>query len=148
MSDVVRSECKTTLSADTHILYVEDDAQSRLVLKMLLRNRMKLPGLTCFEDSADFEARVQALDPCPAVVFLDIHVRPLDGFQMLATLRRMERFRGVPVVALTASVMVEEIRTLRMAGFDGCLAKPIDLDTFPDLLKRILRGETVWSVTA
>ncbi len=130
------------------ILYVEDDPQSQWVLRLVITNRMKLPGLICFEDSADFEARVQALDPRPDVVFLDIHVKPLDGFQMLATLRRLERFQGVPVVALTASVMVEEIQMLRTAGFDGCLAKPIDLDAFPDQFRRIMCGEMVWSVTA
>lgn len=138
----------SALNPDMRILYVDDDANSRLVLKMALTNRLKLPGPVCLENSVDFEARVMALDPRPDVVFLDIHVKPLDGFQMLAALRGLERFQGVPVVALTASVMVEELQMLRTAGFDGCLAKPLDLDAFPDQLQRILRRETVWSVTA
>jgi len=45
------------------------------------------------------------------------------------------------VVALTASVMNEEIQQRRTAGFDGCLAKPIDVDEFPHSLARILEGD-------
>jgi CheY-like chemotaxis protein len=52
------------------------------------------------------------------------------------------------VVALTASVMNEEVEQLRAAGFHSCLAKPIDIDTFPDVLNRILDGESVWRILA
>ena len=50
----------------------------------------------------------------------------------------------MPIIALTASVMREEVRKLMSAGFNGCLAKPIDLATFPDTLRRIMAGEAVW----
>jgi hypothetical protein len=49
-------------------------------------------------------------------------------------------------VALTASVMNEEVHKLREAGFHSVIAKPIDVDTFPDLLHRIVGGETVWRI--
>jgi DNA-binding NarL/FixJ family response regulator len=42
--------------------------------------------------------------------------------------------------------MNEEVQQLRMAGFDGCLAKPIDLETFPETLDRIIAGEVLWRV--
>lgn len=136
------------MNGETRALYVEDEPQSRTILQVLLLKRLKLAGLTCFSDSEDFEVRVRALEPHPDIVFLDIHVKPLDGFAMLRILRGMERFKDVPVVALTASVMNEEIAMLREAGFDGCLAKPLDVGTFPDTFRRLLSGETVWNVVA
>jgi hypothetical protein len=42
--------------------------------------------------------------------------------------------------------MNEEIDQLQRAGFQGCLAKPIDADSFPDVLKRIQAGEVVWQI--
>ncbi len=128
------------------VLYVDDDAPSRKLMRMLLCGRMKLPQVTIFEDSQDFLGRVNALDVKPDVIFLDIHVKPHNGFDMLHALRGMDWTKGKPIVALTASVMNEEVQTLRTAGFNGCLAKPIDLATFPDALQRILRGETVWNI--
>lgn len=127
------------------LLYVEDDARSRKVMQLMLMN-MGLSNVTIFPDSADFVARVRALDLKPEVIFLDIHVTPLNGFQMLALLRAMDDFRTTPILALTASVMNEEVQQLRVAGFNGCVAKPIDLDTFPDVLQRVVNGEDIWRI--
>ncbi|NWG17312.1 MAG: response regulator [Chloroflexi bacterium] len=127
------------------ILYVEDEARSRKVMRLIAAD-MDITQLIIFEDSSDFAARAAALDPKPDLIFLDIHVRPYNGFEMLAMLRRMRRFDGIPIVAMTASVMNEEIQQLGVAGFNGCLAKPIDMDSFPDTVARILNGEEIWRV--
>ncbi|MBX3061850.1 MAG: response regulator [Anaerolineae bacterium] len=129
------------------ILYVEDEVRSRKVMR-LLANDLGLPQVMILEDSSDFLARMQALEHKPDVIFLDIHVRPYTGFEMLKMLRESALFPGVPVVAMTASVMNEEVAQLRTAGFDGCIAKPIDVDNFPDTLNRIMNGETIWRIIA
>jgi CheY-like chemotaxis protein len=131
---------------DLSILYVEDDPRSRRVMQMMLVNSMKLPYVVMFEDSEDFLERVQMLDPQPNIIFLDVHVKPYTGFEMLEMLRELEQFAHVPVVALTASVMNEEIYQLKEAGFNGCVAKPIDTDTFPEILSLIAQGEEVWRI--
>lgn len=128
------------------VLYVEDDSQSRKLMRMLLTGRMQIPNVTIFEDSTDFLARVEALDPKPSVIFLDIHMEPLNGFEMLEMLRQLDWTKNTPVVALTASVMNEEVQKLRAAGFNGCLAKPLDMLTFPEMFERILDGESVWRI--
>lgn len=129
------------------ILYVEDEPRSRRVMQLITTD-MDVSSLTMFEDSEDFAARVSTLDPKPDLIFLDIHVRPLSGFDMLSVLRQSEAFRHTPIVAMTASVMNEEIQQLRMAGFSGCLAKPIDMDTFPDSVFRIMNGEAIWHIAS
>lgn len=127
------------------ILYVEDEAHSRKVMR-LLANDIGVPQITIFEDSVDFMERVEALDPKPDLIFLDIHLKPFSGFEMLQMLRESRNFSDTLVVAITASVMNEEVQQLRVAGFDGCLAKPIDMDTFPDTLQRIMNREEIWRI--
>jgi CheY-like chemotaxis protein len=128
------------------ILYVEDDSLSREVMQMLLVEGFGLKNLTIFDGSDDFSRRVQALNPLPDLVLLDIHVKPIDGFSMLNILRTIDHFKTVPIVALTASVMGEEVQRLRAAGFSGAIAKPIDQDTFEDTLNLLLDGEQVWRI--
>lgn len=135
-----------SLSASPTVLYVEDDPHSRKLMSMLLMGRMHLQNVTILEDSHDFESRVLTLNPQPNIVFLDIHVSPITGFEMLEILRRIPAFDSTPIIALTASVMNEEVHKLRNAGFSGCLAKPLDLSTFPDTFQRILNGEAVWRI--
>jgi CheY-like chemotaxis protein len=127
------------------VLYVEDDKESREIMQLLLEIQMELSHVTILEDSSDFLYRLEQLQPRPNVILLDIHMRPYTGFELLDMLRDRAEWRNVPVIALTASVMNEEVQKLREAGFNGAVAKPIDLDTFPDILDRVLEGDEVWN---
>jgi len=128
------------------ILYVEDDLENREIMQILVKDVMGLTELTIFEDSKDFMQRVEALSPQPEVILLDIHVLPHTGFEMLKMLRNHDTYREIPVAALTASVMNEEVKQLKEAGFDGVIAKPLDMDSFPEMLQRIMQGENVWHI--
>lgn len=133
------------MQSKPNILYVEDEIRSRRVMQMITSD-LDLPAVTLFEDSTDFLERVLALSPKPDLIFLDIHMKPYTGFQLLEMLRATGGFETIPIVAMTASVMNEEIQALRTAGFDGCIAKPIDFDSFPEILNRIMSGEKVWRI--
>jgi CheY-like chemotaxis protein len=127
-------------------LYVEDDYHSRMVMDVLLKRVMAYKHVTIFETSQNFETRFDNLDPQPTVIFLDIHLEPLNGFQMIELIRNRPAHRNTLIVALTASVMNDEIERLKGAGFDSSIAKPIDQDTFPKILSRIFDGESLWYV--
>lgn len=131
---------------DPVIIYFEDDALSRDVMRACLTRGLGYHNVTIFEDSTDFENRLVGLSSAPDVIFLDIHMEPIDGFTMLKLIRQSETFPAARVIALTASVMNEEVKMLKQAGFDGVIAKPLDYDTFPTVLHRILNGEQVWHV--
>lgn len=127
-------------------LYVENDELSREVMRALVTRGLGYNNITILETSAFFEDCLDSLAQKPDVIFLDIHVEPIDGFEMLTLIRRHDDLSKTPVVALTASVMNEEVRRLREAGFDGVIAKPINYDTFPTALDRILSGEQIWNI--
>lgn len=131
---------------DYNFLYVEDDPLSREIMKMMMENLMGVSRLTLFEDSQQFLPRLQQIEKHPTVFLLDIHVRPYDGFEMLNILRQHPEFAESYVIALTASVMNEEVDRLRTSGFDGAIAKPLSVHTFPNLIERVLSGESVWHI--
>jgi len=127
-------------------LYVEDDPLSRDVMRMMVKRVPRIAELTMFEDSADFMTRIHQLNPTPSLILLDIHVYPIDGFTMLTELRADPKFVDARIIALTASVMNEEVSQLRTSGFDGAIAKPLSLQSFPDLISRIINGDSVWHI--
>lgn len=129
------------------VLYIEDDPQSREVMRVMLYEEMGITNVFILDSSEDLVARVDAFDPKPTIIFLDIHMEPLNGFEMLALFREHPVYRQLPIVALTASVMNEEVLQLKRAGFNGVISKPVDIDSFADTLKRLLRGEEVWRIT-
>jgi len=128
------------------LLCVEDDPSNRLVMKLLVEKTLQARNYTIFEDSADFLPRLRNLHIRPDIILLDIHVSPLNGFQMLQMIREDPVYRDTKVVALTASVMNEEVERLRKSGFDGAIGKPITLSTFPIIIERIMKGESIWQV--
>jgi CheY-like chemotaxis protein len=132
--------------SDFTYLYVEDDPMSREVMSMLMENVMQVKKLIIFDDSTDFIEKLTELYPKPDLIMLDIHMLPVDGFTMLRQIHADHRYEHVPVIALTASVMNEEVHQLKNAGFDGAIAKPIDVTTFPDLIKQVMTGKMVWHV--
>lgn len=127
-------------------LYVENDELSREVMRALVTRGLGYDNITILESSVFFEENLNKLSQQPDVIFLDIHVEPIDGFEMLKVIRQHDKFCEIPVIALTASVMNEEVRRLREAGFNGVIAKPINYDIFPTALERILHGEQIWNI--
>src|SRR5215211_7169131 len=128
------------------LLCVEDDSSNRLVMKLLVEKTLSVKYYAIFEDSAGFLSRVRNLPMRPEIILLDIHVSPFNGFQMLQMIREDAVYFDTKVVALTASVMNEEVQQLRKNGFDGAIGKPITLSTFPIIIERIMKGEKIWQI--
>ena len=126
------------------LLCVEDDFSNRLVMKLLVEKTLNVKNYVIFEDSTNFLSRVRNLPKRPDILLLDIHVSPLNGFQMLQEIRGDSVYLATKVVALTASVMNEEVERLRKSGFDSAIGKPISLSTFPITIERIMNGESIW----
>lgn len=128
------------------IVYVEDDLNSQKVMRGLMETLRFPTQLHILFDSKDFLTQVERISPEPDLFLLDIHVAPYNGFEMLRQLRGHNRFHDKMVVALTASVMNQEVKELKLAGFDGVLAKPLKFSEFAGNLKQILEGQQLWVV--
>ena len=135
------------MSKDQPVLvYVEDDEPSILVMKMVVERVMGLPNLYVLQSRADFVQQVKGLGVMPDVFLLDIQMKPYDGVELLSMLRGDPQFNDSKVIALTASVTNEEVSLLKSGGFDGAIAKPLNIDAFPDLIARIINGEQIWYI--
>lgn len=129
------------------LVYVEDDENSIFVMKMVVERVMKLPKLHVLQSRADFLQQVKKLGVLPDVFMLDIQMKPFGGVELLAMLRKDPQFEHCKVIALTASVTNEEISLLKNGGFDGAIAKPLNIEVFPDLITRIIQGEQIWYIS-
>src|SRR5262249_26009829 len=137
---------RSAMLNDPLLLYVEDEPFSRQIMELLLGRAMGFTRFHIFDTSESFIERVEQLPGKPDVIFLDIHMLPHNGFEMLSMLRQHPEYEQMRVIALTASVMNEEVELLKTSGFNGAIAKPIDQAVFPQVLEQILRGEEVWHI--
>jgi two-component system cell cycle response regulator DivK len=126
--------------AHVHALIMDDNAYNVEVLQRLLT------ALNCdyttLQDPSRLEEIVPELDQVD-IVFLDLEMPKLNGYQMLQILKD-DLGLTVPVVAYT--VHTSEMDEARALGFDGFLGKPLDPARFPDQLARLLAGQSVWEI--
>jgi len=78
-------------------------------------------------------------DTKPDLVILDLQMQFFDGLSVVRELRRNPRFRGLPVVALTACAMRGDREKALEAGFDAYIAKPFQVRMLPQQLDQLLR---------
>ena len=108
------------------ILVVEDSPTNMLLAVEILT----FAGHTALEAPTASEGIAIARREHPDVILMDIHLPDMDGTAATQILKADPNTCAIPVIALTASISAGEGKTLREAGFDGCLGKPISYKTF------------------
>jgi CheY-like chemotaxis protein len=105
------------------ILLVDDNLPSR----ELMREILETSGHRVMEAVSGRDALDTIHQDRPDLVFLDLQMPIMDGFGVIHELRSDILFRGLPVVAVTASAMLGDRERAIAAGFDSYIAKPINL---------------------
>ena len=74
------------------------------------------------------------------VIFMDIQMPVMDGYEAVRNIRRMDRPDAgeVWIVAMTANAFVEDVRLSRESGMNEHVSKPVDLERLQDVLCRRL----------
>jgi two-component system, cell cycle response regulator DivK len=105
------------------ILIVEDNEKNM----KLVRDVLQATGYRTVEATSAEEGLELASTHLPALVLMDVQLPGIDGIAAVGLLRADERTAATPVLALTAQAMQGDRERLLGAGFDGYLAKPIDV---------------------
>ena len=121
------------------ILLVDDHPVVRAGLRAMLSD---FEGTTVAAEAGDGAAalaqlsRLRALGEPVDVVLMDLRLPDMDGTDAARMLAQQARTASIPVVALTSVTLEDDPGWLRTAGFAGYLEKPIDVERFPDQVRR------------
>lgn len=111
---------------DKLILIVEDDPKNLTLFRDLLQ---KFGYITIEagngKDGVDL-ARIKK----PDLILMDIQLPVMDGLEATKILKMDARTKGIPVLALTSYAMKGDRDKILKAGFNGYLAKPVDVREF------------------
>lgn len=125
------------------VLLVEDSEINRRFVK----DNLQQSGILVVEAENGAVAMQKLKDTRPDLVLLDIMMPVMDGYEMVKKLKSSETLRGIPVIALTALAMKEDIERISGSGFDGFLIKPFHIgelfEKMNDLLAQGSKSESL-----
>jgi len=131
------NENRQTPLADARVLVAEDHKLNIALLEQLLRSF----GLKDFDIVENGRAAVEAFASKKYhAVLMDCHMPEMDGYEATMAIRLMETTNGqgarIPIIALTADVVPENVERCHAAGMDEFMAKPFDIAKIKALLGR------------
>ena len=124
------------------ILLVEDDSitnfiNERLLRKLNVAENIKI-ALNGYEAISIIQKTVQEKKQCPNLIFLDINMPVMDGFEFLNEFRLLDfpNKDDVVIVVLTTSTNITDIEKLKGSGNTDFINKPLTKEKVQDVIKR------------
>ncbi len=118
----------------SRILIVEDNEKNMKLVRDILRHH----GHETIEATTGEDGVRQAGERRPDLILMDIQLPDIDGIEALRRIRGDRALDGVPVIAVSASVMPDDHKKIVGSGFDAFVTKPINLKQFLAAVQRFL----------
>ena len=118
------------------VLIVEDNEKNM----KLARDVLQAKGYSTVEAVTGEEGVKLAKERTPDLILMDIQLPGISGIEAFKQIRGNASTKGIPVIALTASVTPTDRTAISAAGFDAFLGKPINLKEFLDTVKRLVEN--------
>ena len=123
------------------VLYVDDNAENLRVLCLMIQ-RLSPDNEVLAARTAE-EGINLAFEKRPNLILMDIGLPGMDGYEALNVLRGMDSLRHVPVIAVSAHAMPENISRGLAAGFVAYITKPVDMHDLYNTIKQFLPDDVV-----
>ena len=120
------------------VLIIEDNAKNL----ELVRDILQAKGYDTLEAGTAEDGLKIARAHAPDLILMDIQLPGMNGIEGLRALRAEAVTAGIPVVAITASVMLADREQIMRAGFDGFIEKPITVRSFLEVVEGVLQTRT------
>jgi CheY-like chemotaxis protein len=105
------------------VLIVDDDIRNIFAMTSILEpHEMKITSAENGKDAIEVLQKNPEID----VVLMDIMMPDMDGYDTMRTIRRLSRFRSLPIIALTAKAMKGDREKCIEAGASDYISKPVD----------------------
>jgi CheY-like chemotaxis protein/signal transduction histidine kinase/HAMP domain-containing protein len=120
------------LLKDKKVLIVDDDMRATFAIARLLSEHGMQPIKA---ENGERALRLLDREPDLDVVLMDIMMPKMDGYETMRRIRDQDRFRNLPLIALTAKAMPEDRARCINAGANDYLSKPVDAQRLVSLMR-------------
>ncbi len=119
-----------------HLLLVEDNDLNQLVAS----ERLKTMGITCDIANNGLEALKMVKQHMYDAILMDLQMPVMDGLEATREIRKLKGKEHLPIIALSAAVLKDDLNMAISAGMNDHIAKPIDKIVLENVLAKWLNG--------
>jgi CheY-like chemotaxis protein len=132
------------LKPERYILLVDDDPDEHLLFEDALKELKDAPKLSYARDGQQL---MQFLDDdkaeLPAIIFLDLNMPRMNGFECLQEIRKSSKLNKIPVVIFSTTSQTQAIDKVYEQGANYYIRKPNTFSMLKEVIERML--EIDWS---
>lgn len=116
---------------DLKVMVIDDSKTIRRTAETLLKKE----GCTVITATDGFDALAKIVDHRPDIIFVDIMMPRLDGYQTCALIKNNSEFKSTPVIMLSSKDGLFDKARGRIVGSDQYLTKPFSKDELLDAIQ-------------
>lgn len=113
------------------LLYIEDNAESRMLMEQVIAKRPKIRYLSATNMQSGIDL---AQMHCPNLIILDMDLPDINGIEGFEILNNIEETKEIPVIALSANALPHQIEEAMAVGFMKYFVKPFEIRQFLEVM--------------
>ena len=117
------------------VYVVEDNEKNMKLFRAILK---LIPDIEIFEETRGDLGLELIKSSNPDLVILDIQLPEMNGIEICSELKKIEKFKVIPFIAVTSFAMKGDKERILAAGFEHYISKPIKVQEFRELVKKLL----------
>jgi PAS domain S-box-containing protein len=138
-NETEQQKASVNIMARATILIVEDNHVNMLLLKNVISTIMPQASIIGAEDG--LKALNLTKEITPDLIFMDLHMPEMNGYDATKEIRKMENLNKVPIIAITAGLLKGEKETCFAVGMDYFISKPFSKENIVNVLNQFLATE-------
>ncbi len=120
------------------VFVVEDNEKNMKLFRAILKI---IPDIEVFEETRGDLGFELIKSGDPDIVILDIQLPEMNGIEICSELRKLDKFKDTPIIAVTSFAMKGDKERIMDAGFTQYVSKPIKVQEFREVVKNYLNLE-------
>ncbi|OHU93599.1 hypothetical protein BIW53_19880 [Pseudoalteromonas byunsanensis] len=128
-------EMNDSLSQNCSILYVEDNVTNRKLMKRLIDRFDHFDYFEAVDGASGIDAAKRII---PKLILLDINLPDMSGYDVFNLLKKNDKTKNIPVVAVSANAMATDKEKATELGFTDYITKPIEMNELKSVLETTL----------
>ena len=117
------------------VYVVEDNEKNMKLFRAILKI---IPDIEVFEETRGDLGLELIKSGNPDLVILDIQLPEMNGIEICSELRKTDKFKDTPIIAVTSFAMKGDKERIMEAGFNQYVSKPIKVQEFREVVKKYL----------